>query len=429
MDEMPFVSQIDIETELQEMARVYNGDWSAVDDLKISFNQVELAAQVQPYFGFQDSAGRSFVSTVMVMGNRSSPETMDDLTKVVAGCKGYAKISAGGSCDTHIDNIRYVGDFDTCVSDCTLLHRNSSACNVQLNGGDFAVPCQANEFCGKFNNYATKTVRLADKQIPKLSAARDQLLRQDATVGDLEEIFGKLQWASVVLQAPTHNFYFAIKFVRRRLSALAKGVLSRDSACHLWALARRDFEAWFHFLLQNNPVHPQRVLSSKDCSFVLFSDASNKGWGAVLTSPTTGLIESIGSVWPDQLQFLKIADKEALALKYGLEHFHDKVQGGHLAICVDNTSLQGALRKGRYGAPRLNAEVGEILKALPVASQFALHYVDTKSNPADYPSRNRDSPPHECVVATTDYVQRGDWRRGNEVSIAHVVLAPQDVVG
>ena len=245
MDEMPFVSQIDIETELQEMARVYNGDWSAVDDLKISFNQVELAAQVQPYFGFQDSAGRSFVSTVMVMGNRSSPETMDDLTKVVAGCKGYAKISAGGSCDTHIDNIRYVGDFDTCVSDCALLHRNSSACNVQLNGGDFAVPCQANEFCGKFYNYATKTVRLADKQIPKLSAARDQLLRQDATVGDLEEIFGKLQWASVVLQAPTHNFYFAIKFVRRRLSALQRAfslVIPRVT-CGRWldATSRHGF--------------------------------------------------------------------------------------------------------------------------------------------------------------------------------------------
>ena len=294
------------------------------------------------------------------------------------------------------------------------------AAQVGAELNDSVGPHQTGEYNGKQYDYREKTVCLAAKQLPKLEAARQILFGPEATVADLEEVFGKLQWASVVLQAPVARYYFAIKFVRRRLSALAKGDIKVTHPCRLWQLARRDFSAWFDFLILNAPVHPRRQVGVEQ--FVLFADASQAGWGAVLACLSTGEIMSVGALFTeDEASANKfINEKEALALAHALGHFADRLRGAALAICVDNTSLRGALRKGRSNAFPLNAQVAAVLAGLALVGDVTIRWVDTHSNPADSPSRGRPID----TGAVKDYVRRGDWRRGDEVTIAHVVNAP-----
>ena len=66
---------------------------------------------------------------------------------------------------------------------------------------------------------------------------------------------------------------------------------------------------------------------------VVSTDASNRGWGALLEGrPVYGL-------WSDQESLLHINCLEMLAVENALKHFLPYLQGHHVLVRTDNTSV------------------------------------------------------------------------------------------
>lgn len=246
---------------------------------------------------------------------------------------------------------------------------------------------QEYEFLGMRFDHKTNTVQLGTKTLGKISQMIDIVDDCQVTIRQTMSLFGRLVYASSVLQIGKHSYYWTYKFLRRRVGELL------DSPAHLWKAVRDQLKDWALKCLMNIP---RKVFSQTTMITRLFTDASNSGFGAVGFRSDGKVVICAGRFGNEDLRE-HINVKEAIAVTNGIRELDlDPV----IDLTIDNTSVEYTLRKGYSRSFRLNTEIGRIKRIAQLKKHRIqdIHRISSSENPADGLSRlNLDTYNDNCV--------------------------------
>ena len=212
------------------------------------------------------------------------------------------------------------------------------------------------KFCGVNFCLAQKAVWLVDKQVVKLRRWASKVVDGRMKVGELAEGFGVMFNASMTLRTDLAKYYFAIKTYRRMMSKWSRGLTGPHEIIELPTSAKQELESWMTALLENEPATPPNP--DEVSSFVMFSDATPDGWGAVLVDMTRAMVYSTGARW-EKKNHSHINEREAEAVLQGMKAF-PMIEGCRVDFVIDNTSAIGALKKGYSRSLSLNRIVSRV---------------------------------------------------------------------
>ena len=197
---------------------------------------------------------------------------------------------------------------------------------------------------------------------------------------------GRLIHAAGVMQIPLARFYLAMKIVRRRLHALNHGQATLTDQARLPSSAIEWLEKWRRQALGTRIVEK----ACNDKRSFLFTDASLKGWGAILVT-SDQQIHVTGGSWRFATASGDICKLEAASVSNAIDAFAATImasQDGELEIVVDNTSVQHALRRGVARSLDVNENIRPALEKLQQSRlKVSTRYIHSKDNPADPTSR------------------------------------------
>ena len=229
---------------------------------------------------------------------------------------------------------------------------------------------------------------MSTNMLRKIQEESKSLDDGEATVEDMQVLFGLTLFASRVQRVPIAQFYPVVKFMRRRLSATPYPMTSFTLA-RLWPSVKPE---WKHLIttLLTNPW--TRHVPAKQHELVMVTDASTKGWGAVIFDEGSGEVSEAKGYWNAQHQCSEINELEMTALAMALDAFEDRITHERpLLILMDNSSSVHALSRGAAHAYRLNREAMAVLQRLPSTASVKVGYVESEKNPADAASRGLDT--------------------------------------
>jgi hypothetical protein len=377
-----FDSNIRLSSVVEQCAQVLPGMHVICHDLTISYYQGELAEEVQPYYGVMGEDGTEYVATRMVMGGVPFAEVNDYALKVLAYTDDPSVTTI-----THIDNLRYVGPKAAVLKADQKFKERVSYVGAVINNDELTQPHQEGVFCGIRYNAKKGQVFLADKTAGKLEEARAKMLAGTPSNEDVFTFFGLLLWASAVLRAPMQKYYMAIKFIRRRMSQVAKREALLADQALVWPSALPHFRQWFAYLKHNAPVTPLQCQTERN--FVVFTDASKSGYGGVLVNTHSAEVEFTAGQWTVQQSEASINELELKAVALVLDQWAEKLDGRHVHLRVDNTTAKSSLKRGRSDHLHLN---DLLLKTIPLVQRmasFTVDYVRSEENVADPLSRGQ----------------------------------------
>ena len=97
--------------------------------------------------------------------------------------------------------------------------------------------------------------------------------------------------------------------------------------------------------------------------YILYVDASTKGWRAVLFDEKSGEVRETGGPWEKRIEAHQIPVHETKAVGFAMEAFAHvwRSERGRVVILTDSTSAQGALLKGGSPSFEMNFEVRKSL--------------------------------------------------------------------
>ena len=320
----------------------------------------------------------------MPMGETVAPAIMHAITEVVAHA---AARELAVRTRVFVDNVRFLGSQDDVTTAMQRFQALASECRIELNSEPGNIAHQVGAFLGMQFDYRDATVRLGSKAIDKLQAFRSRICSGDLTMEDFVAGFGVVEYASRILRIRTSAYHIALKFARRRASAMFAGELVPSMQAKLWPCAKRPLLQWIDQLLANPPT-PAGLPSDKQREYVLATDASLHGWGGILYCDATGEFEEAGGRWGKSHSHTDINHLEAYAVANAWRAFSRRLAAStKVLILVDNTSVLHTVRKGRAREAPLNTAVDEVLKTLKGNVNVSIAHIDTKRNPADAKSR------------------------------------------
>ena len=308
-------------------------------DLRCKFYQVELPESTRPFYRFVFQ-NRVYELKRMPMGHVCAPEIQQTITAVLAGDPSYCtshssnlRFGPGGDLDVYVDGFRFSGssyacqEFEKWIEECASKIRATFKQSDSIRGTKYT-------FVGIDFDHQTQKYRLTARFIRKLP----HILRHTMPLHELETLTARLVYGSGVLKINMPRYYWAIKFVRRKLSQLNRGKLNDTTEITLPISVYNDLHMWLNEVRANQWYEYRDHTGGTEA--VLYTDASQAGWGAVLFTPF-GKILGTGAPWP---QPIEINRAEATAVYNAFHAFRAQwsaVDTVHLLI--DNTSVVAAL--------------------------------------------------------------------------------------
>ncbi|ESS55651.1 protein kinase [Trypanosoma cruzi Dm28c] len=196
-----------------------------------------------------------------------------------------------------------------------------------------------------------------------------------STIAEMEVVASRFFYAAAILGTCLCDHYFFIKAVRRRLSALNRGIVLETSPANLPSSAVGLGERLRHIIGKNR----KRIIKpTEKASAAIVTDASLNGWRVVFI-PDSGDVEIAGGKWMRK-PFL-IMQAEARAVRLALSAF-SAILPSTMDVWVDNTSLQGAANKGSSKSHAMTWELQQIYEFLDSRGiQASFAYVRPEENP------------------------------------------------
>lgn len=285
-------------------AKKRRDDWTTVQfDLAAWFDQFGLAPELRPYFCFL-LQGKEVALHRLPMGLRHAVYVAQSALWQLLNFPRRATV------DTTIDNVRFTGSKSDVVADAVAFLRRCAVVGATLN----VVGCPdvnatpeelrklvegqleplVGDFLGTTYLYDSSEKKNQEKTVRKLSFLRDAV----AVAGPLSRrqvatVFGVLFYAASVVRAPLAPYYDALRYLRK---VSATGGDEWDQlASDMSPRARDQLLAWLEFLITNKPVP---ILEEEvEPRFVVITDASGEGWGAISVDTTTGSIMEFSFPW------------------------------------------------------------------------------------------------------------------------------------
>lgn len=355
---------------------------AALCDLKASFFQIALPFEARKNFRCRTESGTLVELTRLPMGYKCSPEILNTVSRVLAGEAQVVKEQFAAPrdirIDVWIDNIRLCGDRKSVADWEKRVYYNMEVCKVTL--GEKVRVSEKYDFLGVSFDRKAKTVALTERNVEKL---KQGTRLENINIRELEALTARMLHASAVRGMALFKWYFFLKMVRRRLSRINRGQAEIDEQAFLPPMAIALGNRWRSILEENVPVQPPKILPR---SATLVTDASLKGWGAMLFKHS-GETLIAGGPWKETPNM--IAQAEARAVQLGLRAFYDELSG-HLDVWIDNTTIMNVANKGHTKSEALALE-GEAIDNLARKKNItvAYHYVKSADNPADGLSRGQ----------------------------------------
>ncbi|PWU88485.1 hypothetical protein C4B63_72g112 [Trypanosoma cruzi] len=368
-------------------------------DLKASFFQVSLPRETRHLFRCHVEDGTLVELTRLPMGYKASPEILQIITSAIEGLTTVVRPLWAASpmvrIDVWIDNIRITGSKSDVISWEAQVLRNADSCHASM-GEERESGATQYTFLGVQFDHTHRAVSLSDKFV---RSVRAMPALNSLTIAEMEIMASRFLYAAAILGTRLCDYYFFIKAVRRRLSALNRGIVLETSPANLPPSAVGLGERLRHTIANNRK---RNIKPTEKASAAIITDASLHGWGAVFI-PDSGDVKIAGEKW-ERKPFL-IMQAEARAVRLALSAF-SAILPSTMDVWVDNTSLQGAANKGSSKSHALTWElqrIYEFLDSRGIQAKFA--YVRSAENPADGISRGR-------VFTLQDLAKGWNLRRG-----------------
>ncbi|KAF8287631.1 hypothetical protein TcYC6_0001550 [Trypanosoma cruzi] len=224
------------------------------------------------------------------MGYKASPEILQIITSAIAVVTAVAhRLWAAPPLvriDVWIGNIRIAGS----KSDATLWEAqvllNADSCHASM-GEERESGATHYTFLGLQFDHTHRAVFLSDEFV---RSVRAMSALNSLTIAEMEVMASRFLYAAAIFGTRLCAYYFFIKAVRRRLSAVNQGIVLETSPANLPPAAVGLGERLRH-IIENNR---RRIIESTEkASAAIIADASLHGWRAVFI-PDSGDVKIAG---------------------------------------------------------------------------------------------------------------------------------------
>ena len=391
----------------------------AVFDLKCGFWQVLLPERARAWYRLRDADGRLLETNRLLMGHRVAVEIMQLLTSVVAGDPAVVRPEFSVNellrkqqlppvgVSVWVDGFRFTGSKASVAAAAQLAKASAAALNATFKEPDFE-PQQVYDYIGLRWDHSQHVVRVADKTRVKILAAT---IGHRMTAGDLEALVGRLIFAAGATQLPLADYYFTLKWSKRKCNQLNSGVIKVADEIDIPDCVVRQLRDW---VAKGVKDHRPRLAARDGARPILFVDATLENYGAVLVMPSQQIFVT-GSKFADSTT-QHISVREAQAALYALQDFQHQLRGAPgLELRIDNTTAEFCLRRGLARTTVLADVIRQVLELSKLLRlPIYVERVASDDNPADEPSRNlelnADKLVAELAKRVPQYQRRGAGR-------------------
>ena len=383
LNDREYEAQITLRTvsEVKDQIRHCRGEvFAKVFDVKCAFFKHEAPANMRRWMIFELN-GEKYEMQRLPMGARVSPEIQQRLGEFLVNEAKRRVGESGNRVETvvHIDNFRFVGPQAQVELVSDAFQRICNEYDVTLNQDE-----DQSTFLGMAWDYAQRTVKLGDRSHAKMGASIVSRMK----AAEIVSIFGRLFFAAEVLELPLQHCYYAIKFYRKLMYRIDRGLLKPSDEVDIWQAALQEMHSWQAWACDNTAVKLAQQLEIDENEQVeVFTDASDTGFGIVVFArgkyyERAGKWESV-RVWKCAKWLPHINQRELAAVKFA-EQFLEQL--GYAPSCanlhVDNTTALAALHRGRSRSYWLN-----YILTMSSNTWRSRSYVSSADNWADEPSR------------------------------------------
>jgi hypothetical protein len=387
-------------------ATVHKGKHAITLDFSAWFDQIPLHESGRPFHCFT-FGGRWYRLTRLPMGQRQAVDVASTLTDMLTSFDRPATVDV---C-TYIDNVRFLGDDEDEVIDVALqfVHRawsigatiNEIKCTGDARERLRALVHQRGEFLGVEFDYVSKAARVGPKTMAKLRLLDSAFRGNDGfTHQNFLALFGVLFFTMQVTRPSAAHRYYCLKEysnVARRIQA-DPGLLPTQYKCP--PARQQQIVQWIEDTILNPWVPAVTTPTTSEADYVLVTDASSWGWGALLWDWSSGLIRHTACKWELGWSARRTSTwSETEAVARALTFFFPYGTPESLAVLSDSAAAVGAFSKGRSGVYALNRAVGSAQQVLQNARP-GFYHIAGNLNPADGLSRNKGMGNEELEKAT-----------------------------
>ena len=358
---------------------VHEGKYAICMDFSGWFDQIEQDDVVKDYMCFPHH-GKWYRLTRVAMGMRTSVDIAHTVTEMIASFP-----MPGVRCDIYVDNIRFLSDcLESVVAaaqDFIIRSRKVRATinEVPDNTEDAEAAARRlvktdGDFLGAYFDYTAKTVQLTEKTIGKLQTMRE-VFKDNAgapTYRNFLALFGLLFYGLQVFRSFAPYRYYALKEysdVARRIQK-DPGLLETPYKC---SPSRLDhIMRWVDDMIKNPATSVRTTRDPADVDYILVTDASKMGWGAVLLDQRTGILYTQHGTWDKHWkgrEYSAWSEPEGLARAFIA--FFPNGSSATFTVLTDSSTAQGAFEKGRstkFAVNRALQSVGDVFANGPDAT-------------------------------------------------------------
>lgn len=356
---------------------VYETECAAQFDFAAWFDQFQLHPEIRKFFGVQTNDG-DHVLSVLPMGFRPSCQVAQATTTSIMS---VSVDTPSASC---VDNVLYLGSKTQVEAAAKEFLQRASQVGALIKDRTITIATEY-DFLGEHYDHVKKTRCLTVKTASKARYALDILRTKESfKTKQLQAIFGLLLYAANTLRITVANFHWAMRF----LSAVC--ATPQHETHTVPSDVRAELSEWARQAAENRPV----AVHTPDCEsdYVIYTDASAYGWGAVSISKG-GSVLTISGVWSErdrhEWNLQSSVSAEPLAIRKAIAALVPS-SATKVTIFTDHESFVGAFHKG-IGRTYAYAAAMQFLSQYKTI--FEVRHVPGEHNPADVLSRARQPAP------------------------------------
>jgi hypothetical protein len=387
-------------------------------DWRLAYNQAWIAADCRDMTTFVCELG-CFRSTVLSLGLSVAPAKFARMVAEIVGPESGLEDLAGAFAAFFDDLFAADSDVDSHLAKLELLISRLLYHNVQLSAKKERWLRLSVEALGRVVSAAG--VSPAPPMLATLVGGP-----RPSSVAELES------WLGLAV------FFYRFVPAAAHLAARVRAAIGHDKANKRRLRWTDDASSAFDELRQRLSEASALAPVRPDVPFVLFTDASSIGLGAVLTQDGAVVEYASAALHTDSaFSRLSIRELEASAVLFGLRAFARHVRGRHVVCVVDSQNLIAAMTKCPGGDPRYARWVAAVAEFAP---EFRL--VSSADNVADLLSRVAGTlacgSSHPAVELPTEMLPPGglpldlpataDARAGADVAAPVLVASATDIV-